>query len=499
MLVEANRFSPNHIAERCFIEALANGKPIKVYAYDISERGSFRDTNTLAYYKATGIEVLKPKLTAEQDARCHDIVKRFSSLISNQEIFDITIDGVWVGDLITDTELLKERIPTVDPQSPSLKNRIRLAVKQIIYWNDFFSTQSVAAVCSSHACYLGALPLRVAIAQGVPAVQVNAHTCYRLTSTRKWAYSSFHDYRDQFRQLTMDARRHGRREARSRLNERFAGVVGVDMPYSSKTAFGRITEEQVLSTTPKFKILIALHCFFDSPNGMGINLFVDFYQWLLFLGEISNQTDYEWYLKTHPDSLPGNNQVIQGLLEKFPKFKLIPRDTSHHQLIQEGIGCVLTMHGTVGVEYAALGRLVVHASLVNPHIAYNFNLHPKSIAEYRKILMNLSEVKLKISQDEVEEFYFMHYLVGRKQLYDGTGYGGNKSWIYNDLDEFIESIGPPGFGPDSGYQKSLTSTAYQKFIEEWSPRQQARRVQLLRDFVGSKSYQMRWNSDFQLL
>ena len=131
VLIEANRMSPNHVAERCFIEALANGKPIKVYAYDISESGSFRDANTLAYYKGTGIEVIKPKLTAEQGGRCHEMVKRFSSLISNQEIFDITIDGVWVGDLITDTELVKQKIPTVvnnliilnsGSDSPSLHN-----------------------------------------------------------------------------------------------------------------------------------------------------------------------------------------------------------------------------------------------------------------------------------------------------------------------------------------------------------------------------------------
>ncbi len=488
ILIEANSLAPNHIAERCFIEAMANGQPIKVYAYDISETGSFRDANALAYYKATGIEIVRPKLTDEQDARCNDIVKRFSSLRSSQEIFDITIDGIWVGDLITDTELLKEKIPTVDPEASSLRNRIRLAAKQVVYWDEFFSTRSVAAVCVSHACYLSALPLRIAIAKHVVAVQVNAHTCYRLTSERKWAYSGFRDYRDQFQKLPIDVQQQGKLEARSRLNERFAGVIGVDMPYSSKSAFGTVTGERVLNTTEKFKILVALHCFFDSPNGMGINLFVDFYQWLLFLGEISDQTDYEWYLKTHPDSLPGNDQVIEGLLNKYPKFKLIPKDTSHHQLIKEGIGCVLTMHGTVGVEYAALGKLAVHASQVNPHIAYNFNLHPETIPAYRKILFTLPDIEFKICQDEVDEFYFMHYL-------NAAG----ASWIYADLDDFINSLGPAGLGPGSGYRKSLTSIAYKKFIEEWSLEQQVRRVELLRDFVDSKSYRMRWDSDLQLL
>ena len=31
-----------------------------------------------------------------------------------------------------------------------------------------------------------------------------------------------------------------------------------------------------------------------------INLFPDFYEWLIFLSKISENTDYDWYIKDHP-------------------------------------------------------------------------------------------------------------------------------------------------------------------------------------------------------
>ena len=59
------------------------------------------------------------------------------------------------------------------------------------------------------------------------------------------------------------------------------------------------------------------------------------------------------------------------------KIILIPDTTSHHQLIEEGINTVITVYGSIGIEYAIKNITVVNASLNNPHISYNFNIHLK--------------------------------------------------------------------------------------------------------------------------
>jgi hypothetical protein len=187
---------------------------------------------------------------------------------------------------------------------------------------------------------------------------------------------------------------------------------------------------RVLSTTNKVKVLIAMQCLFDSPNGRGPNLFIDFYEWLKFLGEISDQTDYEWYLKTHPDAFPENIAVLEKMVVPYPKMTMIPNKISHHQLIEEGIDVALTAYGTIGLEYAALGLPVINASTENPHIAYNFNIHPKTLEEYERILKSLESQEIKIEKSEVYEYYFMRHII---QEVD--------AWLISDYKNYMSNVG----------------------------------------------------------
>ena len=43
------------------------------------------------------------------------------------------------------------------------------------------------------------------------------------------------------------------------------------------------------------------HDFFDATHIYGSTLFVDFYEWLKFLGKLSETTDYDWYIKNRPN------------------------------------------------------------------------------------------------------------------------------------------------------------------------------------------------------
>jgi len=54
----------------------------------------------------------------------------------------------------------------------------------------------------------------------------------------------------------------------------------------------------------------------------------------------------------------------------------------------------------------------------NPHIKYNFNIHPKSISEYKNILLNLKKYKyFKVNKDEIFEYYFLNYIFFKNYLF----------------------------------------------------------------------------------
>jgi hypothetical protein len=153
---------------------------------------------------------------------------------------------------------------------------------------------------------LNAIPVRIAIKNKIDTFQVTAHSIYRLSKSDLFAYKDFNRYKTIFKQFKNFKKKQFIEKAKKRLNLRFHGHVGVDMPYSTKSAFEKKYPFSVIKKSNRIKILVASHCFFDSPHSYGNNLFPDFYEWLNFLGKFSSRTDYDWYLKSHPDFLPGN-------------------------------------------------------------------------------------------------------------------------------------------------------------------------------------------------
>ena len=208
--------------------------------------------------------------------------------------------------------------------------------------------------------------------------------------------------------------------------------VGVDMPYSTASAYSTKNYNNFeLKKTGKISILVAVHDFFDSPHSYGDNLFPDFLEWLECLAEMSSKTNYEWYIKTHPDVVGNSEEVLKELVLKNKNFTLVPKEVSHHQLIKEGISVVLTVFGTIAAEYAYLGKLAVNASINNPHIAYEFCLNPKTVEEYKAIILNLPSLieSFKPDTQQILEFYFMHNIYKQK------------TWMLQDLDHALQVLG----------------------------------------------------------
>ena len=420
-------------------------------------------------YESFNTEVFSYSLTQTQ---LHELDKLYDDVYFNlktqKDVFNLTISGVWFGDLLYDSHLITHKVPTVDINDHRFKNSLKRALYQYIYWRDYFDNHNVKAINVTHCSYLNGIPIRIAIQRGISAYQCNVHGCYYLTKERLWAYTDYYDYPQRFLELPENERKKGLKVAKKRIEHRFAGKVGVDMPYSTKSAYTSKRSGKVLSESNKIKVLIAAHCFFDSPNGLGVNLFPDFYEWVTFLGNISEKTDYDWYIKTHPDFLPRNTAIIEEFIRKYPKFTLIPAETSHHQIIEEGIDFVLTVYGTIGFEYAALGVPVINASLCNLHIAYNFNIHPRTIEEYEDILMNLHHQKLDIDVNEVYEYYYMRFI------------NNTENWLFNDYRAFLDEIG--------GYTNQFTPSAYSIFLREFLEQKHERIIRSLSNFIESKDY-----------
>jgi len=355
---------------------------------------------------------------------------------------------VWIGDLIYDSYLAKYLVPTVDLNSKKFFSFYKNFLLGFFFWENFFEDNDVKAVIGSHSVYQTALPMRIAIKRKIDVFQVNFHNLYRLSNKKLFAYDIFGDYKKIFSKFKKNYQNKAIFFARKRCLKRFKGNVGVDMHYSTKSAFNNFNKStQYLNKSNKKKILIAAHCFLDNPHPYGIKaLFNDFHEWFDFLGNFSKKTNFEWYVKTHPDFKPETQKIINEFVSKYKNLKLLPSNISHHQIIKEGINCVLTVHGTIAWEYAYFKIPVINASLNNPHINFNFSYHPKSIKEYKESILNFDKLKLNFSKKEIYKFYFMHYIYR------------NSDWIIDDLDKFLHEI--------KGYKNISNLTFYKNFLRK---------------------------------
>lgn len=483
VLLELNAMQSAHIAYSYLTQVLAHDNQAQIKAYSqrpkrgVIQRVTFFlrrlfGSREFGVFRSFGVnEFIDISLNSAQRKRAKQLFSDvYLKLKTTRDIEDLQIAGVWIGDLVYDSFLMTYRKATIDRESSDFQRSLLESLEIYVFWDDYLNTNDVRGINVSHCVYNLAIPLRMAVKRGIPAFQVNATHVYRLGSAGVFAYNDFFYFRERFAALPEDVRERGLIEAKKRVDRRFSGEVGVDMSYSSKSAYGNVRSERLVAESAKTKILIATHCFFDSPHSYGNNLFPDFYEWLDFLGGISQETDYDWYIKTHPDYLPGTMQIIEEFIARYPKFKLLPSDASHHQIIAEGIDLTLTVYGTIGFEYAALGVPVINASLNNPHIAYDFNLHAQDVDDYRNKLLHLNDLGFEIDQRQVYEYYFMRFIYNTQNLF------------FSNYDAMLEELG--------GYAQQFTPAVYDSWLADFTLNRHQAIQAALRRFIASGDFRM---------
>jgi len=480
ILFEVNSMHSAVISYGYLANVLAKKYNAKIVGYELKKRklafAFLKPVIHRVFKSFNAQEIISIDLTSSQaDARDRMFAEIYPTLKSKKDVEDLKLEGLWIGDLLYDSHLKRNRVPTILIENDDFSDSLREAIGIYIFWRDYFDTHTVRAVNVSHCVYTIAIILRVAVQREIPVYQINATNIYFLSENNLWAYNDFFNFPVEFQKLSPSGKKGGLVEAKQRLKRRFSGEIGVDMSYSSRSAYSLQGNLPVLVKSERLKVFVALHCFFDSPHPYGVNLFPDHYEWVDFLGRISEKTDYDWYLKTHPDFLSGNVEIIEHFLAKYPKFNLLPSDTSHHQIINDGIDFALTVYGTIGFEYASFGIPVINASQCNPHIAYDFNIHPPTIKEYEQVLMNLADQKLSINLDEIYEYYFMKFIKN------------SDNWLFNRYNIFLDEYG--------GYHSQFSPLAYEVFLKEYSPENHDQILATLFGFVESRKFRYRIESE----
>jgi hypothetical protein len=329
------------------------------------------------------------------------------NLKNGSSVIDITVEDVQIGIDIYESILRRGR-PTVSIEDHETYIQIFRGIKQFIYFQKKFDSKNIIAVMASHDNYIGpGLLSRMSYKYGIPVILMNTFNLSILSKPFQ-LYERFFRIPEYFSAIPAGEQEQARIWARDQLEARISGEIGVGMPYQMESAFKFEKQAQQIQSSERYKILVLTHDFYDNPHAYARMTFNDFLEWLNFLGGISSETNYDWYIKPHRDHSNQEAEEIRKFISRFPNFRLVSANTSFHQLCKEGIDCALTCHGSAGHELPLLGIRVLNATH-NPHIAYTFNDHARTSIEYRKKIIELDrERKVEIDKNNVYEFYYVY-------------------------------------------------------------------------------------------
>lgn len=402
---------------------------IKYFKWKIS---NYLVVKNFAIYKSFNVEhFFFPKLDYDQELKNKKLYNlTIFKINTKSDLLNLKIKNIHIGDLIYNSYLLDFKKP-ININDSYFKKYLYKSLGLFIFWYDYLKSHQVKAIILTHSVYLSAINLRIALNFGIPTYSANDEIVYKFNKNNLHPWIDFLNFKKNFSLLQKKKKISAIKKSIEHIKSRLSGSMKyfydnykTSSPFQSE---GGRYKNRVILKTNKIKILVAAHCFFDSPHVYGKMFFEDFYDWMDYLGELSLNTDYDWYIKSHKNYFPKTRIELENFCRKYNKFKLLPANTSHHQIIKEKIDLALTCYGTIGWEYPFLGVPVLLASVNNPYINYNFNVKPKNFSQYDEILKNLSKKfikyeKKKIKKQEIYEYYFMNYLYGKN------------SWLLKDLD-----------------------------------------------------------------
>ena len=372
----------------------------------------YESINTIGYIDETPSQIQE----IEIENLLEDIERKIKTI---EDVKDIVVYGINCGiDIMR--HFLRWEYPQLFINDFAFKIRLKEMLGYIVFWHSYFKENysKIKTIILWDGLYWREGVLRkLAYAYKIPVYSIVSTTCF------KWEYDmklGYKEYKKFFELLSEEEKVSGINWSKSKMNKHIRGD-SEDMPMIDKSTFGVNESNNVLENNNRTKIMICPHYMEDDAFPYGDDmLFTYQWEWLEFLGELSEKTDYDWYLKPHPIEKALGDSLMDEYVHKYTKIKLLDKFISPIQLKKEGIKYALTIHGSIGYEYPLIGINVINAGF-NPHVAFDFCLTPKTKEEYMNILSNLDNYSYECNIEEIYQFYAIHFGYYRQRKRDLRG------------------------------------------------------------------------------
>ena len=454
IIVELNNLYGSHIAYSYILDKLKkkfltnniglfkSSFDSNSYHYTLHKILNFFNLHYYKWYKSMGNSKF---IFHRMDKKLNKYKKYLKKIKNRKNLLEFKIDGILYGDLIYDSYLRYNTEHTLTVNDKKFKIFFLKSIAYYFFCKDLFEKHNIHCVLLSHTVYLPAILGRIALSKNKLFFCASLTHCANL-SKEFYYLEHFREYKKLFLQLPKNEKSNLMIKAKNNMQKHFKGVITDQFENLKQSPFAGKIEKNLISNSSKIKILVASHCFTDSPHVHGNFLFDDYYDWVENLGKISLKTDYEWYIKPHPNKYheKKNLELINDFVKKYKKFKIIDNYQSHFSYMEK-IDFFLSIDGHIAEEMSYFNKKVIIANKSGRMGSYKFVLNPNTKKDYINLLLNLNKkVQLKIDRKEVflahcvnHIFAHQNYLTQVRKLSNKIGWSNIgtiqviKFWINN--------------------------------------------------------------------
>lgn len=364
------------------------------------------------YYSFNVDELIEISLPSALEQRAQGLYEEIVERVQTTEDWNhIWIDGVDYGNSIV-RDYLRRYPLGFEPLNDGYKECLQDAIRIILFWRHYFENHSVKYVFLWDGVHNDSYIRDIAIAKNIPVYILHCTACEKALTNHNEGQALPY-LKSFYERLDDSEKKIGIEWAKKTVKQIHEGINTDKIPgeiSSLPSIFGCQVKHLELGEKGALKVLICPHIFNEDSCHYGGLIFGNYIAWLQFLGEMSEKTEYEWYIKLHPhyETERGHN-FIREYTKKYPKIKLLPADISPYSLKEAGIRYAFTVCGSIGHEYPLLGIDVINAGN-NPHISFGFNINPNNKEELEEIIMNLPEKSMLSNAEEIYSFYCAYYI-----------------------------------------------------------------------------------------
>jgi len=330
-----------------------------------------------------------------------------------EALLSLSVDNVWIGDLVYDSHLSRYGQATIDRFDDNLAHTLNRTANLRAGVNKLFGRYQVHATVVCHTVYIEyGLPARLSLKHGVPVY--GKWGSHPLVIRKYQSLAEAPIFPGTELESVM-------KHYRARLGEELSSLADDFYPPAPHKVSGfdyfrfgygedkreesgeRLAQRLGLDLSKKTCCVMS-HMFVDAPHCYPELLFEDYYQWLdATLAFAARTPTINWLVRQHPyEIMVGQNKNFDNLVRPYVDkgaVTVVPNDVTTSSLFS-CVDVITTGIGSAGIEFASVGIPCIYAG--KPYYSEcPFVIRPSSKRAYFEALAGIPSLP-RITPDQIK-------------------------------------------------------------------------------------------------